>query len=780
MSSTYKVIGTRPVRHDVTDKVTGRALYGADVQMAGMLHGKILRSPHAHALIKSIDVSKAAALPGVEAVITSKDLPHAGDKIAELGEGSIVLRHLSNNVLADDKALYRGHAIAAVAAVSPHVAEEALALIKVDYQPLPAVIDVLAAMKDGAPLLHADLVTESLGKTGGKPSNVAKHLQFKMGDPDKGFAQAKVVVEREYHTATVHQGYIEPHNATALYNADGTLTIWCSTQGAFTVRQQVAELLQIPVSRIRVVPMEIGGGFGGKIRVYLEPVAALLSRKAGKPVKVLMSRTDVFEGTGPTPGSYIRVKMGADASGRLTAAQAYMAYEAGAYPGSPIGPGVMCIFACYDIPNVLLDGYDVVVNKPASSAYRAPGATNAAFAAESVVDEICEKLKIDPLDFRLKNAAHEGTRRADGPVYPRIGMIETVEVAKRHPHYSAPLEEPVSKNGLGTSSASDPRHSILDPRSSIPRSARKRGRGVASGFWFNIGLKSSATASVNADGTVSLVEGSTDIGGTRTSIAMQLAEVLGIPAEAVRPVVGDTDSIGYTDVTGGSRVTFATGWAAYEAAQDIKRQLIERAAQIWETKPDQVTYADRVLQCRSDSKKRMTFRELAGKLIATGGTIVGRASVDPTGIGGAFATHIVDVEVDVETGKVQILRYTAVQDVGQAIHPSYVEGQMQGGAVQGIGWALNEAYLYNDQGVMTNSSFLDYRMPTSLDLPMIDAVIVEVPNPGHPFGVRGVGEVPIVPPCGAIANAIYHAIGVRMTELPMSPGRVVKAMQDKK
>jgi CO/xanthine dehydrogenase Mo-binding subunit len=750
-ASTFQVIGTRPLRHDGLDKVTGRALYGADIQPAGLLHGRILRSPHAHALIRGMDVSRALAVPGVEAVVTSADLPEPGNRIAELGEGAINLRHLSCNTLAREKALYKGHAVAAVAAVSPHVAEEALALIEVEYDPLPPVLDVQAAMKEGAPILLADLVTESLAggtRTKGepRPTNIAKHFRFQLGDAARGFAEAAVVIERDFHTATVHQGYIEPHNATALWGADGTLTIWCSTQGAFTVRAQVAELLQLPISRIKVVPMEIGGGFGGKIRVYLEPVAAVLSRKTGRPVKVLMNRAEVFEGTGPTPGSFIRVRLGADRSGRLTAGEAYLAYEAGAFPGSPVAPGAMCIFACYDIPNVLIDAYDVVVNKPATSAYRAPGATNAAFASETVIDEICEQLQLDPLDFRIKNGAREGTRRADGPVYPRVGMVEVVEAAKRHPHYAAPLQGP------------------------------HRGRGVASGFWFNAGLKSSATASVNADGTVSLVEGSTDIGGTRTSLAMQLAEALGIRAEDVKPVVADTDMVGYTDVTGGSRVTFASGWAAYEAGQDVKRQLIERAAKIWGVPPEDVPYERGVLTCRTDASKRFTFKELAAKLHATGGTIIGRASVDPQGVGGAFATHIVDLEVDPDTGKVTILRYTAVQDVGRAVHPGYVEGQIQGGAVQGIGWALNEEYVYNERGEMTNASFLDYRMPTALDLPMIDPVLVEVPNPGHPYGVRGVGEVPIVPPPAAIANAIYRAVGVRLHELPMSPGRVVREL----
>ena len=550
--------------------------------------------------------------------------------------------------------------------------------------------------------------------------------------------------------ATVHQGYIEPHNATALWNANGKLTIWCSTQGSFAVRSAVAEVLRIPESNIKVVPMEIGGGFGGKIPVYLEPLAALLSRKTGRPVKLVMSRAEVFESTGPTSGSYVKLKMGATKDGRITAAQAHMAYEAGAYPGSLIGAGTMCVFAPYQIENGLIDGYDVVVNKPKTAAYRAPGAPNAAFSAETVIDEICEKIGMDPIEFRLRNAAKEGTRRVDGPTFPRIGFIEVLEATKNHPHYSAPLEGP------------------------------NRGRGMATGFWFNVGLQSSCNMSVNTDGTVSLVEGSTDIGGTRVAVAMQAAEALGIPAEDVHPSVLDTDSVGYTNVTGGSRTAFATGWAAYEAAQEVKRKLMERAAIIWDASIDDVEYNGNVLTHKSDPELSMTFKELAGKLLQTGGPISASSSVAPSGVGGAFASAIVDVEVDPDTGKVDVLRYTTVQDAGKAIHPSYVEGQMQGGAVQGIGWALNEEYFYNDKGEMANSSFLDYRMPTSLDVPMIDTVIVEVANPGHPYGARGVGEVPIVPPLPAIANAIHNAIGVRMQKLPISPGKVLEALWESK
>ena len=759
----YNVVGTRPIRHDGTDKVTGRAQYGADIHLPGLLQGKVLRSPHPHARIKSIDVSRALALPGVRAVVTSAELPELSGLAVDVPEGGYLnMRFLSNNCLADDKVLYKGHAVASVAATSPHIAEAALSLIDVEYEVLPWVINVLDAMKEDAPILHQNLATLSnpemmAGMAGAlagdddvaKGTNIASRSVFEVGELEKGFQDAAVIVEHEYTTASVHQGYIEPHSATAQWNPDGKLTIWCSSQGHFSIRDFTASILGIPVSDVKVIPMEIGGGFGGKTLVYLEPVAALLSKKTGQPVKLTMNRSEVFEATGPTSGGYLRVKMGADKEGRITAAEAYLAFEAGAFPGSPVGVASLCIFGPYDIPNARVEGYDVVINKPKTGAYRAPGAPIAAFGAETVVDEICEKLGMDPLEFRTLNGAKEGTRQVTGVRFPRIGHLETVQAAKEHEHYAAPLKGP------------------------------HRGRGVASGFWFNGGGPSSATASVNSDGTVSLVEGSPDIGGSRASVAMQLAEVLGISAEDVRPAVGDTDSVGYTSPTGGSGVAFKTGWACYEAAQDIKQQMIARAATIWDVSATDVGFSGGVFSHTSDPELSVTFKELASKLNATGGPIVGRANVDPGGVGVAFAAHIVDVEVDPETGKVDILRYTAVQDVGKAVHPSYVESQMQGGVVQGIGWALNEEYFYGDDGQMANSSFLDYRMPTSLDLPMIDTVIVEVANPGHPFGVRGVGEMPIVPPMAAIANAIYNAVGVRMTNLPMSPGKMLQALEEK-
>jgi CO/xanthine dehydrogenase Mo-binding subunit len=770
----YKVIGTRPIRHDGADKVTGRAKYGADIKLTGMLYGAMLRSPHAHARIVRIDTSKAEALPGVRAVVTAADLPAQGDRMVELGEGTVNMRHLSANVLAREKVLYRGHAVAAVAADNIHIAGEAAKLIEVQYELLPPVLDVREAMRDDAPVLNDDVRTQSLGSSpkkekGTKPTNIAKRFWFEKGDVAKGFADADVVLEREFETATVHQGYIEPHNATALWNADGKITVWMSTQGSFTARQQTAELLRLPVSSVKVVPMEIGGGFGGKISVYLPPVAAMLSKKSGRPVKLVMSRTDVFEATGPTPGSYIRLKLGATKDGKLTAGEAWIAFEAGAFPGSPIGPGCMCVFACYDLPNGRVEGFDVCVNKPRTNAYRAPGSTHVAMAIETMIDEICEKIGMDPADFRLKNAAREGTRRVDGPVFSRVGMVETVEAIKNSEHYRSPLS--------GHSNSHAPREETISRSEMTTLTGPHRGRGIASGFWFNVGLKSAVTATVNFDGTVSLVEGSPDIGGTRTSIAMQLAETLGIAAEDVIPTVADTGGVGYTDVTGGSRVTFSTGIAAVEAAKDIQRQMIERAALLWDVDPSQVRYEDGGLV--GPAGKRFSFKELAAKIHATGGAVVGNGTSSQANQGGAFGTHCVDVEVDPDTGKVQILRYTIAQDCGTAIHPSYVEGQMQGGVVQGIGWALNEEYCYDERGEMRNATYLDYRIPTCYDVPMIDTIIVEVPDPQHPYGVRGVGEVPICPPPPAIANAIYRAVGVRLRQLPMSPPRVLAAILDK-
>ena len=736
----YSVIGTRPVRHDGIEKVTGDAKYGADIFPQGVLYGKILRSPYAHAMIKSIDVSAAKKLQGVKAIVTGNDLlPPGEDKEIKVGEATKNLKYIREATLATKKVLYVGHPVAAVAADNPHIAEEAISLIKVTYEQISHSLTALDGIRKDAAILHPNTRSKTVGN-GTKPTNIEDHIIHEKGDIEKGFAEADIIIEREFNTATVHQGYIEPHNTTVKWTNDGRVQIWCSTQGPFDLRDETATILGIPVSKVKLTPMEIGGGFGGKFSAYASPVAALLSRKSGHPVRIIHTRSEDLEATGPTPGSYIKCKIGASKEGKIIAAYAYLAYEAGAYPDSMVASGAKCIFASYEIPNAKIEAVGVHVNKPSTAAYRAPGATNAAFASETIVDEICTTLKIDPVEFRLQNASKEGTRRVDGPIFPKIGCVEVLEAIKNHPHYQAPLEKNV-------------------------------GRGVAIGFWFNHGGQSSCTINVNSDGTCGLVEGSPDIGGTRTSVAMQAAEVLGIPVEDFNPMVVDTDTIGYTEGTGGSRTTFATGWAAIKAARDVKSQMIQRAAEIWDVDQKSVDYENGIIK---SAKHQMSFKELAGELGSTGGLIVGKSTITPAGEGGGFAGNIVDLKIDPETGKIDILRFTAIQDVGTAVHPSYVEGQMQGGSVQGIGWALNEEYFMTNEGRMANSTLLDYRMPIAMDVPLIDTVIVEVPNPGHPFGVRGVGEANIVPPPAALAHAIYSATGFRPNQLPMSPPNLAK------
>ena len=747
------VIGTRPIRHDGLDKITGRARYGDDVQMAGMLHGKILRSPHAHARIKSIDTSKAEALPEVRAVATAKDFPIIEEQGLDFVNAQGNARMMAENDLAHTKVLYKGHAVAAVAATNPHVAEEALKLIDVEYEVLPAVLTVADAMKDDAPVLHEDLTTTfrveraGRGEDTGAKGNIAGHIQLKRGDLKRGFEEAHLAVEREFTTQMVHQGYIEPFACAVLWAADGHITIWTSTQGIFGIRAATAAITGVSESMIKVVPMEIGGGFGGKGIGYLEPVAAVLSRKAGRPVKIAMTRKEVFEGTGPTSGSLMKCKIGVTDEGRITAAQLYLAYEAGAFPGSPVAGGALSGLGPYKIDNLLVDGFDVVCNKPSTQAYRAPGQPQAAFAVETVIDELAERLDVDSMELRLRNAVKEGDRAPSGVPHRRFGCVEVEEAMRSHAHYKAPLGGP------------------------------NRGRGVAVGYRLNGGgTGSSATINVNSNGTVNLITGSADLSGSRVSIAMQVAETLGIRAEDVSPSVVDTDSVGWTGGSGGSRITFDTGRAAIAAADEVVRQMSVRASALWEVQPDEVEFAGGVFVCAKDPADRFTFKELAGRLMETGGPVTCSTSDRQGGAGAQLAGNIVDVEVDPETGKVDILRYTAILDAGRAVHPAYVEGQMQGAVLQGVGWALNEEYFFTEDGTMANSTLLDYRMPTTLDLPMIDTVIVEVPNPRHPYGVRGVGETPIIPPLAAVANAVHAAIGVRLTDLPMSPGRIIAAL----
>ncbi|MGE5510964.1 MAG: xanthine dehydrogenase family protein molybdopterin-binding subunit [Bacteroidota bacterium] len=748
----FRVVGTRPIRPDGVDKVTGRAKFGADLKMAGQLVGKVLRSPHAHARIKSIDVSKAAALPGVKAIVTRDDFKDQPSEFVPAGEMLINYRDVVRNVMAREKALFEGHPVAAIAATSERIAREALKLIKVDYEVLPHVMDVVEAMKPDAPVLHEDLITAGVTPAPTKPSNVAKRVEFVLGDVDKGFKEADVIIEREFNTKPVHQGYIEPHACVASVSEDGQADIWVTTQGQWIVRAHCAKLLGWDISKIRVTASEIGGGFGGKTVVYLEPVALALSRKARKPVKMVMSREEVFRASGPTSGANVWVKMGAKKDGRIVAAEAVLKYQAGAFQGSPVQPGCMCAFAPYDLANVKVVGYDVVTNRPKVAAYRAPGGPISEYAVESVVDELSEKLGIDPIELRLKNAAKEGTKAAYGPKFGPIGLVEGLEAAKNSPHWKAPL-------------------------------GKNQGRGIAAGFWFNIGGETTVSLQLNEDGTLTLMAGTPDIGGLRASLSMMAAEELGVDVSKIRPIIADTSSLGYNFLTGGSRSTFSGGMATVEAARAMIKEACARAAKLWEIPVDAVTWEDGQVKPAGDNAgkhKPMDLSDIAKIAGKTGGPIVGYAAITAHGAAPSFGVHIADAEVDPETGKTTITRYTVIQDAGKAIHPSYVEGQYQGGAAQGIGWALNEEYIYGDDGKLQNPGFLDYRIPVASDLPMIDTIIVEVPNPRHPYGVRGIGETPIVPPMAAIAAAVKRASGVRFFELPMSPPKVLKGIKEAK
>jgi CO/xanthine dehydrogenase Mo-binding subunit len=744
---TLRVVGTRPARPDGVDKVTGRATYGADFTMAGQLVGKILRSPHAHARIVSIDTRKARALPGVKAIVIGTDFPDQASEELAGGEGASNIRDIALNCMARDKVLYQGHAVAAVAATSSSIADAALALIDVKYEVLPHVTDVEAAMAADAPLLDETRFTTGLETKPDKPSNIASRMQLKRGDLADGFASADVIVEGRYVTPAVHQGYIEPHACVASFGADGQCQVWASSQGQFMIRAYCAKILNIEASDIRVTPAEIGGGFGGKTTVYIEPVALALSKQAGAPVKIVMTRDEVFRATGPTSGAVMEVKLGAKSDGTIVAADVLLKYQAGAFPGSPVGAGAMTALACYDIPNFVITGYDVVNNTPKVAAYRAPGAPISAFGVESAVDELAQKLGMDPLALRLKNAVRDGDKAAYGPTFKNIGYVETLEAIANHPHYKAPL-------------------------------GPNQGRGIAVGFWFNVGGESTAAVNIVEDGSAVVISGNPDIGGSRASMAMMAAEVLGLPVEHVRPIVADTASIGFSMLTGGSRTTFATGMAVTQAAQKVVEDLKRRAAELWDVSIDKVEWVNGSAVCLDAAKAKpdLTLAAIAGQSAKTGGPIGATIALNAQGAGPGFGVHVCDVEVDPETGHVSVVRYTAAQDVGKAIHPSYVEGQVQGGAVQGIGWALNEEYVFDGKGAMENPGFLDYRMPVASDLPMIDAVLVEVANPRHPFGAKGVGEVPIVPPLAAVGNAVSRAIGIRMHDLPLSPPRVRAAI----
>jgi len=750
LAKEFRVLGTRPIRPDGLDKVTGRALFSDDFYLPDMIHGRILRSPHAHAKIKSIDTSAAAALPGVRAVVTGADFPPIESKMMSQGvAGMINIGDVADNCIARDKVLYDGHAVAGVAADNPHVAEEAVNLIKVEYELLPPVMDVRTAMAADAPVIHEDFYPGAFILPTEKYLPNATRMQMGSGDLEKGFAEADIIVEREFTSETIHQGYIESHITTVKWDENNHITVWTATQGIFNLRDLTAGVLLVPMANVKVVPLEVGGAFGGKERMYLEPIAAMLSKKSHHAVKIALRRDEVLRATGPSSGTYVKVKFGAKKDGTLVAADLHLAYEAGAYAGGPIFLGAISSTSRYNIPNIQINGFDVIVNKPTMRPYRAPGAPQALFAVEQVIDELARELEMDIIDFRMKNLTKTGDLLVAGFPCAPIDTVNMMETVKAHPHYTAPL------------------------------TGENQGRGLAYTMWFNLGEASSAQISINPDGSVQVTTSCPDMSGTRMTFAMQAAEALGIDVEHVTASVGDTEAVGFSLPTVGSRTTYATGAVIYDIAQEVLGEMSARVALLWETDSELVIVDKGVFSNKEDANLTMSFHEVCEKLHETGGPITVHNSKSSQSFIPGTCVHLTDVEVDPETGKVDILRYTVFQDVGKAVHPDYVEGQMQGAAVQGIGMALNEGYFYDAEGHLKNASLLDYRMPTTLDIPMIETVILESPNPAHPYGVRGCGEHSIIPPPAAIANAIHDAVGVRMNSMPMAPHKVCAAIKQK-
>ena len=715
-----------------------------------MVYAKLKRSPHAHARIRRVDTSRAEALAGVLAVVTAVDfleLPvGATIPMGEVGYDMWMVTQLN---IARHKVHWVGQPVAGVAAVDAHVAEAALALIEVEYEPLRAVLDIAAAMAPDAPVLHEHVLTKGVEPRPRSPSNVCSRTQIGRGDAARALTEAAATARIRVEVDTAHQGYLEPQAVVAQIDANGFATVWASTQGQFTTELMIARMLGLPQSQLKVVPLEIGGGFGGKIAIHGEAVAVRLAQKCRRPVKLVFTREEVLQGgSGPAAGALIDIEVGADRDGHLVAIEGTYRMDAGGLPGLSPSLLMQASAALYQCPNLNLVGYDVVTNKPRTEAYRGPGGIQAAFAVEQAMDALCQRLEMDPLEFRKRNASVTGSTMPIGTPFPAIGLTTILEQVGAHPCWRDPL----------------------------PPGRHPRGRGLALGYWRGTSMTSAAHITIAGDGRPMVTMGAVDISGTRTTMAQVVAEEFGLPLWDVYIHTGDSKSVGYSDGAAGSRVARTTAAALVEACADALGQLRKRAAEKLQCAPADLDYARGRFRSHRAQGATISLAELMQATL-TEGAVVGRGVSTKLPLGVEIGAHVCDVEVDADTGLVTVLRYTAFQDVGLALNPTAVEGQIEGSVVQGLGWALMEGFDYAPDGRLRNASLLDYRMPTALDVPKIDCVIVETPVPNVPYGVRGVGEVPIVPPAAAVANAIARATGVRIQHMPMTPERVLRALR---
>ncbi len=741
----YSVVGKRIPRIDALSKVTGTAIYSGDVTLPDMLYGKVCRSPHAHAIIRRLDVTKAQALEGVMAVITASDVPGYKNRSPLL---LVEMPHL-----AQEKVVYAAQPVAVVAATSIEIAEKAVGLIEVEYEELPPVLDVLESMKPETPPIYPDLYTNFIARPptdkDSKPSNIAYHISVNRGDLEAGFREADLIIENTFRTQPIHHGYLEPFAAVAKADVNGKVTIWTQTQGVFTARQMIAEFLGLPPTQVKLVPVEIGGAFGGKSYLPLAPLCALLAMKTGRPVRMEMSRDEVLRDGRPAPGSVTTIKIGVTKKGYITAASATFVYDAGGFPEMSHTMFVRGnTFSQYKIPNIKIEAFDVLTNTVPVTYYRAPSTPQSHFAIESQMDLISRALGMDPLQFRIQNSTAEGDTTPSGEILPKVGFKETLERMAEYLRQKGSLQ------------------------------GENRGRGVACGFWHGAAGSFGAYVNVNIDGTVTLVIGVTDVSGSRTSIAQIVAEEFGIPMEAVSIVVGDTDTAPWSSPSVGSQTIYSLSHAVYRACQDAKDQLRRLASPRLGVPASEIEFANGQAIFKGDTQKSIPLAALGRSSLGFRGEgpIVGRGSIAGLPPAPSVAVHAVDIEVDKETGKVKVLSYAVAQDVGLAINPMSIEGQIQGAVTQGIGWALMEGYVF-DRGKVQNTTFLDYRMPTATDVPMIDTMLVEVGSTTGIYGLRHVGEPPMVGTLAAVANAIHSATGVRLKTLPMTPEAILKGIK---
>jgi CO/xanthine dehydrogenase Mo-binding subunit len=755
-----KGIGLSIPRPDGPDKVTGQVQYVADLSPHGLLHAKLLRSPHAHAKIVRIDVSKAKALPGVRAVITAADIPQLKKKAPTRAHA----------VLAIDRVVFAGQPVAAVAADEPAIAEEALDLIDVQYEVLPVAADPLESMKPGAPpvaelgteadtseaLAHGSVAGVSTEAKPSKAVNISQQARLQRGDVAKAFAESDVVIENTYRVPMVHQGYMEPHAVLAQWDSSGNLTLWASTQGSFNTRSEVADVLELAENRIKVIPMECGGGFGGKIRALCEPITAVLAKATNRPVRYVMTRKEELEAGMPAPQVIIKMKTGVKRDGTLMAIEAEAILESGAYSGAVLAVAGVFLASLYLFPNFDIKGFEVLTHKPSIAAYRAPVAPQTIFAIDSQMEQIAKKLGVDPVEFRLRHVQHEGDKMANNQPWLSNGAAEVLTRLAEHPIWK--------KRAEWKASAKD---------------GKLRGTGISLGGWLGGLQPTGATVRLNPDGTLQVMTGQVDIAGTNIALAQIAATAYGVDIDKVKITTGDTDVAPVTGLSAGSKTTYTVGVAVIQAAEIARKQTLEIAAKELEASVHDLEIEDGKVTVRGVPDKGITLASIGKKgnlYMSKVEPVIGASHPAFSVQAPAFCAQLAQIEVDPDTGEVTLHNFVVAQDVGKAINPAQIEGQMQGGAVQSLGMALTEALMYDDKARLTNPSLLDYRKLTSADLPNIETIIVEKPAPHGPFGARGVGEPPIVPAPAAIANAIEDATGVRLTHLPLSPERIALAI----